>query len=170
MASGSFGQRSFAKLIASGNLGYSIEFGQDPLLGGPITVANTGSADVTPFSGSTQSPGVLQVTNLESLRNLDRSNITVNWTPIEGGVVMITGSSTVGELVSATTKKFTCVALAAAGTFTVPATIGNHLDPTDGFTGGNLSVTYSYLTRVPSNLDFVLLKLDDSVEQSADYN
>ncbi len=94
----------------------------------------------------------------------------MNWTPLDGGVVIIKGSSTIGGTVDSTTKEFTCVALASAGTFTVPANIGNHLDETDGFTGGNLSVTYSFLTRAPSNLDFVLLAVDDSVEQSADYN
>ena len=171
IANGSFGQRTFEKSTTDGNIEYSMEFQNgDFSLGEPITVGNTGSPDVNAFSGSIQSPGIFQVTNLEALRTLDRSNITVNWTPVEGGVVIIHGSSTIGGVLTGTTKEFTCATLASAGTFTVPAYIGNHLDATDGFTGGALSVTHSFLSRGPSNLDFILLSLENSVEQSADYN
>ncbi len=170
-ANGSFGQRMFEKLAAFGIIGYSLEFDNQELsTSGTITVSSTGSSDVNAFSGSIQSPGNFQVTNLEALRTLDRSNITVNWTPVDGGVVIINGASVIGGSVSGTHKEFTCTALASAGTFTVPANIGNHLDATDGYNGGDLTVTYSYFNRVPSNLDFVLLSLEHSINQSADYN
>ncbi len=168
-ASDGFGTLPFQKLTYGLNTFYTLDFNDGQLSGSSsITTTGSGSADVNPFNVTVSHPAGFNVTNLQSLSVITRSNgIPVSWTPVNSGVVTIVASTT--NSVTQTGKDVTCVEPASAGSFTVPGNVASFLDAVDSFSG-DLTITYHQIGRAPSNLDFLVVSVADDFQVSAQFN
>lgn len=146
-ASGFYG----ATLYSNGFNGVGA-IGTPTLTQGTYTISGNGGSDIGPFTASVTVPGDFTWTNQDTIADpIPRSSpLTINWTGVTSGNVGITGT-TYTSLTGSTTQNtiynaslFTCIAPAAAGTFTVPVSVLSQLDAVsnDLTTGsfGSLSV------------------------------
>jgi hypothetical protein len=116
--------------------------GSPTLTGGTYTLTGPGGADVRSFVASTQFPNGFTWTNRDSIVAIQRGQpLTVTWTgggTEPGAIVVVAGASgaRVGGPDTApiyALGMFSCVAPAAAGSFTVPAAVTEVLPPASPF-------------------------------------
>jgi len=116
---------------------------------GNYTLTGPGGSDVGKFTASITLPQPLVWTNQASLATVTRANgVTVNWTGDPKGTVEINGDSsfiTGGGTGIGVNAAFKCLALAASGTFTVPAYVLLSLPPQFGnLTLGGIAPSASF--------------------------
>jgi len=127
-----------ATLYSSGLNGLGAS-GKPTLAQGTYTITGTGGSDIGAFTASVEFPGALTWTNEDTLPNpIPRSSpLTVTWTGLTSGVVVITGisfASSGAATLTATynSSVFVCNAPATAGTFTVPVSVLGTLSQVSG--------------------------------------
>ena len=127
-----------ATLYSSGLNGLGAS-GKPTLAQGTYTITGTGGSDIGAFTASAEFPGALTWTNEDTLPNpIPRSSpLTVTWTGLTSGVVVITGISFASSGAATLTATynasvFVCNAPATAGTFTVPVNVLGTLSQVSG--------------------------------------